>query len=215
MGTEPLDPIPLSALQHWCYCPRQCGLIHLEQAFDDNLHTLRGNALHARVDQPGVETAKGVRVERALPVWNEALGLIGKADVVEYPPGGTPYPVEYKQGSRHKAAAIAACDDVQLAAQALCLEATSGRRVPEGALYYASSKRRRVVPITAELRQQVVEVAAAVRDMLASGVLPPPIEGADAAMHCKGCSLHERCQPQATDASLARLRANLFVPDAP
>ncbi len=215
MGTEPLDPIPLSALQHWCYCPRQCGLIHLEQAFDDNVHTLRGNALHARVDQPGVETAKGVRVERALPVWHETLGLIGKADVVEYPPGGTPYPVEYKQGSRHKAAAIAACDDVQLAAQALCLEATSGRTVLEGAIYYASSKRRRVVPITTELRQQVADVAAAVRGMLASGVLPPPLEGPDAATHCKGCSLHERCQPEATSAVLARLRLNLFIPDEP
>jgi CRISPR-associated exonuclease Cas4 len=213
MGTEPLDPIPLSALQHWCYCPRQCGLIHLEQVFDDNVHTLRGNALHARVDQPGVETAKGVRVERALPVWHEALGLIGKADVVEYLPGGTPYPVEYKQGSRHKAAAIAACDDVQLAAQALCLEATSGRAVPEGALYYATSKRRRVLPITVGLRQQVADVAAAVRGMLASGVLPPRLEGAEAALRCKGCSLHERCQPEATAAVLAKLRSHLFTPD--
>ncbi len=213
MGSEPLDPIPLSALQHWCYCPRQCGLIHLEQAFDDNVHTLRGNALHARVDQPGVETAKGVRVERALPVWHEALGLIGKADVVEYSPGGVPYPVEYKQGSRHKATAIAACDDVQLAAQALCLEATSGRAVPEGAIYYASSKRRRVVPITPELRQQVVAVSGEVRGMLVSGVLPSVLEGAEAALHCKGCSLHERCQPEATLAVLARLRADLFSPD--
>ena len=76
------DFIPLSALQHWQYCPRQCGLIHLEQVFDDNVHTLRGQAVHARADQPGVETAKGVRVERALPLWNDALGLIGKADVV-------------------------------------------------------------------------------------------------------------------------------------
>jgi CRISPR-associated exonuclease Cas4 len=215
MGSEPLDPISLSALQHWCYCPRQCGLIHLEQAFDDNVHTLRGNALHARVDQPGVETAKGVRVERALPVWHEALGLIGKADVVEYPPGGTPYPVEYKQGSRHKAAAIAACDDVQLAAQALCLEATSGRAVPEGALYYASSKRRRVVQITPALRQQVADAAAAVRGMLASGVLPPPLEGPEAALRCKGCSLRERCQPEATAAAMVRLRVNLFKPDEP
>lgn len=213
MGIEPLDPIPLSALQHWCYCPRQCGLIHLEQAFDDNVHTLRGNALHARVDRSGVETAKGVRVERALPVWHEALGLIGKADVVEYSRGGAPYPVEYKQGSRHKAAAIAACDDLQLAAQALCLEATSGRAVPEGALYYATSKRRRVVPITVALRQQVADVGEAVRGMLASGVLPPPLEGAEAELHCKGCSLHERCQPEATLAVLVRLRADLFTPD--
>lgn len=213
MGSEPLDPIPLSALQHWCYCPRQCGLIHLEQAFDENVHTLRGNALHARVDQPGVETTKGVRVERALPVWNDALGLTGKTDVVEYPPSDTPYPVEYKQGSRHKAASIAACDDVQLAAQALCLEYTSGRAVPEGAIYYASSKRRRAVPITAELRQRVLAVAAAVRDMLRNGVLPPPLSGDVAALHCKACSLRERCQPDITETRLAKLRSTLFTPD--
>ena len=98
------DPITLSALQHWAYCPRQCGLIHLEQAFDDNLHTLRGQAVHATVDQPGVEVRAGLRIERALPLWSDALGLIGKADVVEFEPDGTPYPVEYKHGSRHKAA---------------------------------------------------------------------------------------------------------------
>ena len=73
------EPIALSALQHWQYCPRQCGLIHLEQVFDDNVHTLRGQAVRARTDRPGVETAKGVRVERALPLWHDALGLIGSA----------------------------------------------------------------------------------------------------------------------------------------
>ncbi len=213
MGIEELDPLPLSALQHWCYCPRQCGLIHLEQAFDDNVHTLRGNALHAKVDQPGVETAKGVRVERALPIWHDGLGLIGKADVVEYSAGGAPYPVEYKQGNRNKAPAISACDDVQLAAQAMCLEAISGRAVPEGAIYYASSKRRRVVSITAELHQKVADIARAVRGMLSHGQLPPPLEGVDAVTHCRGCSLYDRCQPEATAANLARLRAVLFTPD--
>ena len=156
-----------------------------------------------------------MRVERALPIWHDALGLIGKADVVEFSPGGMPYPVEYKQGSRHKAAAIAACDDVQLVAQAMCLEATSGRDVLEGAIYYASSKRRRVVPITAELRQQVADVAQAVRGMLISGRLPPPLEGDDAILHCKGCSLRDRCQPEATEPALAQLRATLFTTDDP
>jgi CRISPR-associated exonuclease Cas4 len=146
------DPLPLSALQHWAYCPRQCGLIHLEQAFDDNLHTQRGQAVHAQVDQPGVQLRQGLRVERALPVWHDALGLIGKADVVEFERDGTPYPVEYKHGSRHKAADIAACDDLQLAAQAMCLESMTGRAVNEGALYYASSRRRRVVPMCAAAR---------------------------------------------------------------
>ena len=122
MNVDDSDPIALSALQHWAYCPRQCGLIHLEQAFDENLQTQRGRALHSQVDQPGLELRRGLRIERALPLWSDALGLIGKADVVEFEPDGTPYPVEYKHGSRHKAADIAACDDLQLAAQALCLE---------------------------------------------------------------------------------------------
>ena len=194
------DPIPLSALQHWAYCPRQCGLIHLEQAFDDNLSTQRGQAVHAQVDKPGVEERKGLRIERALPLWSDALGLIGKADVVEFEPDGTPYPVEYKQGSRHKAADIAACDDLQLAAQALCLEEMTRRAVPEGALYYASSRRRRVVPVTAALAGKVAETASAVRAMLASATLPPPTQDV---RRCKGCSLRERCQPEAW----VRLRA--------
>lgn len=188
------DPLPLSALQHWAYCPRQCALIHLEQAFDDNLHTLRGQAVHRQVDAPGMELRRGLRIERALPVWSDALGLIGKADVVEFEPDGTPYPVEYKHGSRHKAADIAACDDVQLAAQALCLAEMTGHAVDEGALYYASSKRRRVVAIDDALRERVRAIAAAVRQMLAAGTLPPPTANA---RRCRGCSLHDRCQPEA------------------
>lgn len=209
---EELDPIPLSALQHWAYCPRQCGLIHLEQAFDDNLHTQRGQAVHAQADKPGVEERNGLRIERALPVWNDKLGLIGKADVVEFEPDGTPYPVEYKHGSRNKASDIAACDDVQVAAQALCLESMTGRAVHEGALYYATSKRRRIVPITNELRARVIDTAQAVRAMLSLGVLPPATTDA---RRCRGCSLRERCQPQA----LARLQHSgaarrLFEPDS-
>jgi len=211
---ETVDPIPLSALQHWHYCPRQCGLIHLEQVFDDNVHTLRGQAVHAKADQPGVETAKGVRVERALPLWHDALGLIGKSDVVEFLAGGVPYPVEYKHGSRNKAADIAACDDIQLAAQAMCLESMTGKPVNEGALYYATSKRRRVVPITMQLKADVAQTAEAIRQMLASGKLPPPLIGEQAARRCKACSLQERCQPQATHAGLVSARAALFDPDA-
>lgn len=216
-STESLDlpePIPLSALQHWAYCPRQCGLIHLEQAFDDNIHTLRGNAVHARVDKPGVETAKGVRAERSLPLWEDALGLIGKADVVEFSTAGEPYPVEYKHGSRHKAAEIAWCDDLQLAAQAICLESMTGKRIGEGAIFYASSKRRRPVNIDSALREAVVQTSEKVRAMLASAVLPPPLVGKVAAQRCKACSLRDRCQPEAASSpALQSARENLFDPD--
>ena|SRR5450830_28535 len=208
------EKIPLSALQHWRYCPRQCGLIHLEQVFDENIYTLRGQALHAKVDQPGVETAKGVRVERALPLWHDEIGLLGKSDVVEFLAGGVPYPVEYKHGSRNKAADIAACDDLQLAAQALCLQAMTGKTVNEGALYYATSKRRRVVEITDELRADVAQTADAIRHMLACGELPPPLVAEQAIKRCKACSLQERCQPQATHAGVLAARAALFDPDA-
>lgn len=211
--SEP-DQIPLSALQHWHYCPRQCGLIHLEQVFEDNVHTLRGQAVHAKVDQPGVETAKGVRVERALPLWHDTLGLVGKSDVVEFLAGGVPYPVEYKHGSRNKAADIAACDDLQLAGQAMCLQAMMGKEVVEGAIYYATSKRRRVVPVTPQLRAEVVQTLDAIRQMLAQGRLPAPLPPEQAAKRCKACSLLERCQPQAARTDFAAARAALFDPDA-
>lgn len=206
------DLIPLSALQHWQYCPRQCALIHLEQIFEDNIHTLRGQAVHARVDQPGIELRAGLRVERALPVFSERLGLIGKADVVEFLADGTPYPVEYKHGTRNKKAAIAACDDLQLAGQALCLEEMTGRPVPEGALFYAGSKRRRIVPITAELRAEVLATANAIRCMLASARTPPPVNDE----RCHACSLRDLCQPGALSAheTQAVIARHLFDPDA-
>ncbi len=187
------DPIPLSALQHWCYCPRQCALIHVEQVFADNLYTLRGQAVHHQVDQPGLETRAGLCVERALPVWSERLGLIGKCDVVEFEADGTPYPVEYKVGSRAKANWIAACDDLQLVAQAMCLEEMTGKPVLAGAIFYAKSKRRREVAITPELCARVEQATAAVRALLAVAVPPAPTFDE----RCDKCSLAEVCQPGA------------------
>jgi CRISPR-associated exonuclease Cas4 len=212
MADEPPEPIPLSALQHWAYCPRQCALIHLEQVFEDNLYTQRGNALHARADQPGVEVRPGLRIERALPVFSDRLGLVGKADVVEFLPDGTPYPVEYKHGSRNKKAAIAACDDLQLAGQAQCLEEMTGRAVPLGALFYAKSRRRREVAITDALRQQVIDTAEAIRAMLAAGRTPAPINDA----RCHACSLVDLCQPGAVADREARhaLTDHLFDTDS-
>jgi len=200
MATEALDPIPLSVLQHWAYCPRQCALIHVEQVFEDNLFTQRGQALHKRVDDPGCEVRDGLRIERALPLFNDRLGLIGKADVVEFLADGTPYPVEYKHGSRHKRADIAACDDLQLAAQALCLEEMFGRAVPEGALYYASSRRRRIVAVDADLKSKVDSAVSAVRQLLSAGVLPTPLNDE----HCRACSLRDLCQPEAVARSAER-----------
>ena len=116
------DLIMISALEHYSYCPRQYALIHQEQTYDENLYTLRGRAVHKQVDEPEYEVAHGVRVERALSLWSDRLGLIGRADVVEFH-GATPYPVEYKHGPRRQKEH----DDLQLCAQALCLEEMTGQ----------------------------------------------------------------------------------------
>ena len=206
------DPIPLSALQHWCYCPRQCALIHVEQAFAENVHTLRGQAVHARVDAPGFEVRTGVRVERSLPIWNDRLGLIGKADVVEFLADDTPYPVEYKHGSRRKSARVAACDDLQVAAQALCLEEMTTRPIHEGAIYYATSKRRRVVTIDNALRAAVEAAVDQVRAMIEDGFVPPPVNDE----RCRECSLFDLCQPGpvADRASTHVALSHLFDPES-
>lgn len=198
------DPIPLSALQHWAYCPRQCGLIHLEQAFEDNIHTARGQAVHHLVDEPGYEMKAGVKVERALPLWSDRLNLIGKADLVEFHPDGTVFPVEFKHGRKR----AKVHDDIQLAAQAMCLEDMLDRAVAKGAIYHASSRRRREVDITPELRRLVTETADAIRAMLASGKLPPPANDG----RCKECSLKDICQPEAVAATLRQhdLHDNLY-----
>ncbi len=183
------DPVPISALQHWSYCPRQCALIHVEQSFSDNLHTARGHAVHALVDEPGLQRQGTVRIERAMPLWSERLCLIGKADLVEFAADGTPYPVEYKHGPRRQRRH----DDLQLAAQAMCLEEMTGRTVSAGAIFHFSSRRRREVDISPELRRAVEDAAAAVRALLATPVLPPPVNDA----RCRHWSLIELCQPKA------------------
>jgi CRISPR-associated exonuclease Cas4 len=182
------DLVMISALEHYSYCARQCALIHVEQTFDENLYTLRGRAVHERVDEPAVEFQEGVRVERALPLWSKRLGLIGKADVVEFH-GPTPYPVEYKHGSKRERE----YDDLQLCAQAICLEEMTGRAVPRGAIYYHSSRRRREVEFAEMLRVEVDRATAEIRKMVGEKILPPPVND----NRCRHCSLRESCMPAA------------------
>ena len=127
-------------------------------------------------------------METALQVWSDRLGLVGKCDVVEFLSDGTPYPVEYKHGARKKWIN----DDIQLAAQALCLEEMTGKPVPLGAIYHASSRRRREVAITLELRSAVESCVAEVRAALRALTLPPPVND----KRCKECALVEICQPE-------------------
>ena len=191
MSQNDADQIPISALNHYTYCPRRCALIHVEQTFEENLYTLRGNHLHERTDQPDESGWEdGIRVERALPLWSKQLGLIGKADVVEFH-GETPYPVEYKSGPNRQYDN----DDLQLCAQALCLEEMTGKVVPRGAIYHHSSRQRREVECTPELRTQVVQSIQAIRRMLADKQLPPPVND----RRCTKCSLQESCMPSVID----------------
>lgn len=179
--------IPLSALEHFSYCPRQWGLIHLEQQYSENEHTMRGNAAHELVDTHSIKKEKGVRVERSMPLYSLVHNLIGRADVVEFHADGRVFPVEYKHGNKR----AKRHDELQLLAQALCLEEMLGITVPAGAIYHVSSHQRREVLFTDMLREALHQVIAQIRHHEADGTLPPPVNDA----RCHHCSLAEICQP--------------------
>jgi CRISPR-associated exonuclease Cas4 len=198
------DLVMISALQHYSYCPRQCGLIHLDQTWDENLYTLRGRRVHELVDVPGGETAYGVRIERGLPLWSDRLGLIGKGDVVEFR-DGVALPVEYKHGPRRQSQH----DELQLAAQAICLEEMFDVVVGRGVIYHHTSRRRREVTIGSMLRDAVEHATHQVRAMIRSGRLPDAVND----VRCDKCSLRESCLPTVTDGKARAVRAarSLFV----
>lgn len=181
------EVVPISALQHYVYCPRQCALIHVEQTFDENIFTLRGRRLHEAVHEPTSRRRSDIERYTGITLWSDVHGLVGKSDAVEVLPDGTFVPVEHKSGRRHARLA----DDVQVGAQAMCLEEMFGTHVWTGAIYHATSKKRRLVPIDDALRRLVVETAEAVRNTLRSSRLPEP--PADA--RCRHCSLSDSCLP--------------------
>lgn len=192
MTLSEADLVPLSALQHYMFCPRQCALIHVEQMWVESGLTAEGRILHAKVDAGGMETRRDVKRAFGLPIRCLRLGLVGKADVVEFHrqagSGWAPYPVEHKRGRRKKED----WDRVQLCAQALCLEEMLGVSVPEGALFYGKEQRREVVEIGDELRRETEEVAAAVHRLLTEGCTPEPVY----AKKCDSCSLVDVCLPR-------------------
>jgi len=198
-----MDTFPLSALNHFLYCSRRAFLIHAEGVFVDNEHTVLGNLAHEHVDTPGYEQRAGWELLRALPLFSDALGLTGKADLVEVRRASDSEriadarPVEYKKGpQRHFDN-----DDVQLCAQALCLEEMFGLAIPDGAVFHASSQRRRDVPFDESLRAQTLAALAGLRALLATGKIPP----AELKPQCDGCSLREICLPEATGHRTAAL----------
>jgi len=189
MGTDrEAEPVMVSALEHYSYCPRQCALIHLEQVWDENIYTMRGRDIHENVDDDSSHVMAVVRYERALPIWSRRMNLVGKADLVEFH-GGVPYPVEYKSGRHRKGRHEA----IQLCAQAMCLEEMLGVKVERGALYWHGSRKRKKVIFTEELRRQVEEAVLGVHAMIAERRVPPPFND----QRCKDCSLKESCMPDA------------------
>lgn len=196
------SPIPISALQHAVYCLRQAALIHIERVWAENRFTAEGRVLHDVAHEAGSRKSRGVRRVTALPLACRRLNITGVADVVEFHAGSdgeTAFPIEYKRGKPklHRA------DEVQLCAQALCLEEMTSRPVPEGALFYDQTRRRVGVPFDAELRKLTEDTAIAFGALVAEGRTPPPVWKAG---RCRACSLIELCRPQAVAKSALGFR---------
>ena len=210
--------IQLSAINQYLYCDRRAALIHVEGIFRDNEHTQIGSQLHVEADVPGYEKTAGAELLRALPVWSRRLGLSGKCDIVEvklkrpsrsrkyrFAPENIVrlYPVEYKKGKRRKFDN----DDAQLCAQALCLEEMFGLDIPRGAIFHASSKRRREVEFTDELRRLTEQTVEAVHRLIEEEAVPEAVHKPQ----CSECSLFDHCLPEITSAPPTLVRASRDV----
>ncbi len=185
------DLLQLSALQHLLFCERQCALIHIEQAWSENLFTAEGRIMHERVDTGSPETRKNVRLEFGVPLRSLRLGLIGKADVVEFhnkEGKWIPFPVEYKRGKPKEDNS----DKVQLCAQAICLEEMLSIEIPRGALFYGKTRRRQDIAFDIPLRRETEDTAKRLHELIASGITPKPVY----TKKCKSCSLVQLCLPK-------------------
>jgi CRISPR-associated exonuclease Cas4 len=191
------DLIALSALQHYLYCPRQCALIHIEQAWAENIATAEGRVAHERVHAVETEIRRGVRTVTGMPLRSDRLGVTGIADVVELHRAADgvwhPVPVEHKRGrpKAHRA------DEVQLCAQAMALEEMFEVEIAAGALFYGQPRRRTAVSFDPALRALTQTVATATRTLIAAGRTPRMDYDKK---RCDGCSLIELCRPQTTGA---------------
>lgn len=185
--------IMLSALQHYAFCPRQCALIHIEQVWLENRLTAEGRIMHEHVHEEGDESRGNVRIERGASLRSLRLGLIGKADVVEYHRQDDgrwqTFPVEYKRGKPK----IDHSDKIQLCAQALCLEEMLNAHIPAGAIFYGKTRRRLDVEFDEALRLETQNIAQQTHKLIESGQTPKPVY----AKRCESCSLLAECMPKA------------------
>ena len=219
------DLLPISALQHLLFCERRAALVYTEGLWDENRFTAEGKLRHERAHEVASESRGDVRIVRALRLRSLSLGLTGQADVVEFhrmtsadKTGGMPLhgadgrwrpvPVEYKRGRQRREEGY----EVQLCAQAMCLEEMLGVSIPAAALFYAASQRRMEVSFTAALREQTRASAVRLHQVLESGRTPAPEFGTK----CGCCSLHDQCLPTAVQhCSVLRYVADAFKPDGP
>ena len=194
------DYLLMSGIQHFCFCRRQWALIHLEQQWQENQRTAEGRLDHARChDDTLTEKRGGLLIVRGMRVVSHRLKLTGNCDVVEFRQDlqgfslqgqaglWLPLPVEYKHGSAKESDA----DRLQLCAQAMALEEMLVCDVPQGALYYAETRRREIVPITPELREKAKAMADEMNRYFARGYTPKSKPG----KHCNACSLKSICLP--------------------
>ncbi len=186
------DFIMISALQHYIFCPRQCGLIHVDDVWQDNLFTVRGEILHEKVDTDTYETRGDVKTVRGLRIHSYKYGLVGRCDVVEFKNtlnGKEVFPVEFKAGQPKEDMS----DKVQLCAQVLCLEEMLNTHISKAAFFYGKIRRRNIVIIDEELRKQTITVIQSVREIVDNKKIPK----AEYSAKCGNCSLINICQPKA------------------
>lgn len=185
--TNQPDFIPLSMINAIAYCPRRFGYEFIQAEMLVNEHVLEGTLRHQGVDLGGKEWFGEAVQQRRVYVWSERLKLAGLCDLIEER-AGLVYPVEYKKGKPGRWAS----DHAQLCAQALCLEERMHTTIPQGAIFYFATRRREVVEFTPALRAEVERLAAEAQQLVATDVLPPPI---DNPMKCRDCSLQPLCLP--------------------
>lgn len=185
-----MEPLPLSLLNDFLFCERRAGLKMIEGLRGENEHTLIGDLAHEHADLAGYEIAKGAKLLRALPVFSHRFGLSGKCDIVEQRADGSLFPVEYKKGKRRKFDN----DDVQLCAQALCLEEMFGAGIERGAVFHAASRRRREIEFDPPLRALTETTLADLHRMMEARMTPVAV----LKPQCSQCSLYEMCLPQIT-----------------
>ena len=196
------DLIPISALQHYVFCPRQWGLIHIEQLWSENRLTAEGRILHDKTHEPQEENRPGIRIVRTLRLGSYRLGITGQADVVEFHRADSgiklediegfwkSVPVEYKRGKPK----IDICDEVQICAQAMCLEEMLKTDIAQGFIFYGKPRKRQQVDFTDTLRKQTKMIIEELHKLTAERVTPKAKYG----KKCKSCSLFEVCLPEIT-----------------